>query len=70
MAIATNYIDLMQVEHEELMTRLRALDAVIYGGKLFKELKPSDQARMIQQAVFMKAYADVLETRIWLHLGN
>jgi hypothetical protein len=65
-----NYIDGMKDEHAELLKKLRKLDTMIYVYPLFNELKRADQARLIKQAGFMKAYADVLESRIWVALAN
>ena len=61
----TEHVERMKAEHKELTEKVKALNAFIYGNDIFKTLCEIEQARMIKQAGFMEAYAEVLNTRIW-----
>lgn len=61
----TDHIDRMKDEHKELTTKTNALNAFIHGNEIFKTLSDLEQVKMIKQAGFMEAYAEVLESRIW-----
>jgi hypothetical protein len=56
----------MKDEHKELCVKVNALNAFIYSSAVFKTLCNLEQARMIKQSGFMEAYAETLESRIWV----
>lgn len=59
------HIDRMKIEHEELSAKRDALNLFVSSTDTFKGLHSTEQVRLIQQAGFMTAYADVLYQRIW-----
>ena len=63
--MSNDHVKRMQDEHKELDTKLKALNAFIFGNPVFKTLDEVEQADMIQQAGFMKAYLATLDGRIW-----
>tara|TARA_R110000823_G_C15719103_1_gene478461 strand:+ start:534 stop:728 length:195 start_codon:yes stop_codon:yes gene_type:complete len=62
----SDHTERMKTEHAELSIKLISLETFIHGNAKFKSLCSLEQARMIKQSAFMRAYADVLESRIWV----
>jgi hypothetical protein len=60
----SEYIERMCLEHKELTERLGNLNVFILGSLEFKTLSDKEQHRMIKQAGFMTAYAQILAERI------
>lgn len=57
--------DRMKQEHKDLVEKTNALNAFIHGNSIFKTLSDIEQVKMVKQAGFMEAYAEVLGSRIW-----
>lgn len=60
------HIERMQQEFKDLTLKTNALNSFIHGSKVFKTLDAYEQVRMIKQAGFMEAYAEILDARIWV----
>jgi len=54
----------MEIEFNELNTKINALSKFIHLKNVFQTLDYLEQIRMIKQLGFMQSYADVLNTRL------
>ena len=61
-----NHIERMKTEHEELTTKVEALDVFIHSNEIFQSLDVLEQERMIMQLGFMQSYLHVLTMRLWV----
>lgn len=62
----SNHVERMKVEHQELKTKIDALNAFIHSNPIFKQLEDLEQVRMIKQLGFMESYLEMLSKRIWV----
>jgi len=58
------HIERMKDELEQLAGRLSKLSAFIVANPIFKQMPEDERQLMREQAEHMRAYHDVLETRI------
>jgi hypothetical protein len=64
--MSNSHVERMKEEHKELCVKVNALNAFIHSSAVFKTLCDLEQTRMIKQSGFMEAYAETLESRIWV----
>lgn len=64
--LADTFIDRLQIEHDELKTRLSSLDKFLSQGyeNNAKKIGGKQSAMLISQRYAMKTYLDILESRI------
>jgi len=60
----SDHVKRMEIEFNELNTKINALSKFIHLKNVFQTLDYLEQIRMIKQLGFMQSYADVLNTRL------